>query len=246
MSGHITTSFFDWNRWTWLVGSESSAHDLRDQAETISLAADDPRDAIEVRPVAAMSLEAVLGLLAAFFIGFSTPLMATAAAVALGWGSLGALITLSLSGWAAFLVARLASNALEGTDQRTFRMHRPDGGGRKIDCVMPLGLAMALRVPRYSVPWGGLLGLWWILHFAATALLAHFASVQLMQNAPAGHIVIHGLFGVAIHFSFLFAANLYLILSVAAFVNRPLIWLTFWRSRYVIDFGVAIALVMWR
>lgn len=199
-------------------------------------------------PAAKVSIEAVLGLLAAFFIGFIAPLLAFAAAMALRWGVVGGLFAVGTTGWLAILVARLASAALEGDNQRSFALTdrlpaTPESGPR---LYIPLALAMAVRVPRFTPPLNLIVSGWWLVHFGAAAGLGHLAALKITRDFQIGQLLLAVPCSIAVHFAFLFAANLYLVLSMAAACKTPLVWLFVWRYRFLIDLLLALALLFWR
>lgn len=199
-------------------------------------------------PAARATVEAVLGLLAAFFIGFIAPLAAFAIAMAQQWGIAIGLLAVGTTGWLAILVARLASAALEGDHPRSFALSSqpPSSRLRPPRLYVPLALAMAIRVPRFLLPFNLLVGLWWLIHFVAAAGLGHLAALQVTQRFQAGQWLLAIPCSLAVHFAFLFAANLYLVLSLAATSRSPTPWLFVWRYRFVIDLSLALALVFWR
>ena len=197
-------------------------------------------------PAASVSVEAVLGLLATFFIGFSAPLLLVGALFGARTPAMITLLALGFTGWAAIFVARLASQALEGERQRSFRLGntRPDFRPLDSDLLrIPLALAMVARLPRihrFIRPW---LGLWWLLHFTAAAFLGHLAATRTLQEFDVNKLLLSIPLAILMHFAFLFAANLYLLLAIAILVPWPKLWLQIWKQRFLIDFGLAILLL---
>jgi hypothetical protein len=88
-----------------------------------------------------------------------------------------------------------------------------------------------------------LVGLWWGAHFAGVAalgILVHDAMNEILKNAPqqaAARIAL------SLHLAFLFAATLYLFLSVAAFFRDPTAHARLCSWRFIID--LALSLVAW-
>jgi len=199
-------------------------------------------------PAAKVSIEAVLGLLAAFFIGFIAPLAAFAAVIGMRLGFVVGLLTIGGAGWLAILVARLASAALEGDHQRTFSLSNRPATVKESRprLYIPLALAMAVRVPRFTPPLNVLVSGWWLVHFGAAAGLGHLAALKITREFQLGQLLLAVPCSIAVHFAFLFAANLYLVLSMAAACKSPLVWLFVWRYRFLIDLLLALALLMWR
>lgn len=203
-------------------------------------------------PAAKVSIEAVLGLLAAFFIGFIAPLAAFALTMTLRLPPVlrvfAGLLTVGYTGWLAILVARLASAALEGDDHHTFSLAGSRPGRRTAlpPLYIPLALAMAVRVPRFLPPMNLAVSGWWLLHFGAAAGLGHLAAMKITRDFQLGQLLLAVPCSIAVHFAFLFAANLYLVLSMAAACKSPLVWLFVWRYRFLIDLLLALVLLMWR
>lgn len=199
-------------------------------------------------PAAKASIEAVLGLLAAFFIGFIAPLAAFGVVVGLRLGFVVGLLAIGTAGWLAILVARLASAALEGDNPRTFALsnRRPTSADSRPRLYIPLALAMAVRVPRFTPPMNVLVSGWWLVHFGAAAGLGHLAALKITREFQLGQLLLAVPCSIAVHFAFLFAANLYLVLAMAAACKSPLVWLFVWRYRFLIDLLLALALLMWR
>ena len=207
-------------------------------------------------PRARMTFEGVLGLLAAFFIGLPAPFGAGIAVGNLlpGLFWLG-IVIFFLTGYLSALVVRLAARAVEG-DRPSDRFSGKlvptansintipvSAEGAHEPLVVPLAIAMAIRLPH----WNGLIrpfvAVWWLSHFAAAAFLGHaVASTAARGLNNAGWMFSVPLTLLAT-FAFLFAGNLYLMLAVAACVRSPGVWLIVWRHRFFVDLILAAVLL---
>ena len=219
--------------------------------------ADESEGTVQQLPRARMTFEGVLGLLAAFFIGLPAPLAAGIAVGNLLPGRLGWLgvIAFFLTGYLSVLVVRLAARATEGDSRAEWTSGKLVSVGRVVETqtsataetlepvVVPLAIAMAIRLPH----WHGLIrpfvAVWWLSHFAAAAFLGHaVASIAARGLNNAGWMLSVPLTLLAT-FAFLFAGNLYLMLAVAACVRKPGVWLIVWRHRFFVDLILAAVLL---
>jgi hypothetical protein len=193
-----------------------------------------------------VTFETVLGLLAAFFIGFFPP-------VTLGIATLAMLVQqrfglslmtgalLLISGRLAILIAKLAAHASLG---------RWDLAGQHDPTLpvvqLPFALAMACQLPGW--PWvlrvG--VGLWWLSHFCGAAVFGHAIGHSLIRRLDVATAVVAIPLAIVVHFSFLFAANLYLVLAARALAPHPRWCIGVWKYRFAIDFLIALALAGWQ
>jgi hypothetical protein len=204
-------------------------------------------------------LEAILGLLATFILGFGTPLVCL----------LGIIIGLNVQlppwlEWVVFLVpvasgllaipmAWLANSALydcfpEWTARgcAVRQKNKPElcpfaPSDEHADGRLPLAVAMALRLPRIPIGLRPLLSVWWLLHFGAGAMLGlgvYLATKQLLAAQAGALLVIPFL----LDFGVLFAANLYLLMAVAVLGRNPTLWMKFWRWRILVDLALTVGM----
>lgn len=204
-------------------------------------------------PRGRMTFEGVLGLLAAFFIGLPVPLLSGLAvgfALPAGASGLGALVFV-VTGYLSILVVRLAARASEGdgederssgrlvSTRRLGELEASTVGNSDEPSVVPLAIAMAIRLPNWPVlirPW---IGLWWLAHFGAAAFLGHHIAAHLVNRVNNANLWVGVPFTLLATFAFLFAGNLYLMLAVAACVRKPGVWLIVWRHRFLVDLILA-------
>jgi hypothetical protein len=195
--------------------------------------------------------ESIVGLLAAFVIGFLPPIL-------MGFGSLPllkngkpllAVLSLAgavLAGCAAGYVAKLASRVVERKGS-LWPADLPSSGesfqfpGTPADPpAPPLVVAMVSQLRPIPLPVRTILGLWWFAHFAMAVVAGHF-SAQLVTHALAGRgAATLFVVGVALHFAFLFAANLYLLLAAAVMIRVESLWHDLWNYRIPIDLYLAL------
>ncbi len=182
-------------------------------------------------------VEAILGLLATFVLGFGAPLVCFLAILAtlpnqvvqgMGWLGLVCLITPALL---MLPLAALASVSMNDCFPEWSRA-RPREGRSAVQ--LPLAVIMASRLPR--IPWfcRPILSLWWLGHFAAGVALglgAYLASEKGLVGHPIARVVVPLLVDLGV----LFAVNLYLLLALAVFFGTPRLWLKLWRARIVLD-----------
>jgi hypothetical protein len=198
------------------------------------------------RVVVTVTFETILGLLAAFFIGFFAPvlfgigMLSTLAGGRWEWCIVCAGLAL-VTGRLAVLIMRLAAHASTG---------RWGGTGHDAEDLpvvqMPFALAMAAQLPRWPLVLRMLVGFWWLAHFGGAALLAHAIGGALIRRLDVATALIAVPLAVMVHFAFLFAANLYLVLSARMLSPHPKLCVFVWRYRFAIDFVIALALVTLR
>jgi len=197
------------------------------------------------RVVVTVTFETIIGLLAAFFIGFFAPvlfgigLLSTLARGRWEWAIVCAGLAL-VTGRLAVLIMRLAAHASTGRWGESAH----DGGEPVVQ--MPFALAMAAQVPRWPIVLRTGVGMWWLAHFGGAALLAHALGTSLIRRLDVPTALIAVPLAVMVHFAFLFAANLYLVLAARMLSRQPSLCIFVWRYRFAIDFVVALALVMLR
>ncbi len=198
--------------------------------------------AIEVH----VTFETTLGLLAAFFIGFFAP-VAGAIFVLIGiakhrpmLAGIALMVTL-LSGRAAIMVARMAAQASLGWLGGPPPSPLPTNSSAT---PLPFALAMAALLPHSSWLYRPVLATWWLAHFCGAAAFGHTVAMNLIQRLDAATAVLALPLAVVVHFAFLFASNLYLVLAARAILRSPRFCVRVWRYRFVIDFIIAAALVL--
>lgn len=194
-----------------------------------------------------VTFETTLGLLAAFFIGFFAPVAGgifIIVGVAKHRPALAAiaLILTILSGRAAIMIARMAAQAsmgwLGGPPPKT----PSDDTASKTP--LPFALAMAALLPHYSWFYRPLLSTWWLAHFCGAAAFGHTVAMSLIQRLDPATAVLALPLAVVVHFAFLFASNLYLVLAARAILRSPKFCVRVWQYRFVIDAVIATALVL--
>lgn len=190
-----------------------------------------------------VTFETTLGLLAAFFIGFFAP-------VIFGLGSLimlmqgrirvfAATATMALiTGWLALLIARMAAEASMGR-LADHGKPLPLSDPTLPPIKLPFALAMAARLPALSWFWRPWLGTWWLGHFCIAAALGHVVAVNLIKRLDVATAIIAIPLAVVVHFAFLFASNLYLVIAARALAPSPRLCVRVWRYRFAIDFVIA-------
>lgn len=193
-----------------------------------------------------ITLETVLGLLAAFFIGFFAPVvLSIGMLITLVHGRVGPGVVLAalalMTGRLAVLIMRLAARA------SSRRWSTDPAPADDLPVVqMPFALAMAAQLPRWPVVLRLGVGLWWLTHFSGAALFGHVVGSSLIRRLDVATALIAVPMAVLIHFAFLFAANLYLVLSSRMLSPHPQLCVNVWRYRFVIDFVIALGLVLLR
>jgi hypothetical protein len=209
--------------------------------------------------------EAILGLLATFFIGFGMPLAVFGCLVTVsrwenGWLLGGLFIAdMVILGGLAVWVARLASRAWYACypEWRQFEQQQMAGSGPVLLSPflpeeenegpgehLPLAVRMAVRLPRF--PWllRLPLGLWWLGHFSSGVFLALGAGLWFERAFPATAPQVRFLLAQGLGFAFVFAANLYLMLALGLFTRRPETLSQCWRWRLVIDAAVLLTAIL--
>jgi len=197
------------------------------------------------RVVVTVTFETVLGLLAAFFIGFFAPvafgvlMLATMARQKLEWTFLFGLVAL-ITGRLAVLIMRMAAHASTG------RWASIEGDDDSPVVQLPFALAMAAHLPHWPAFWRAGVGLWWLAHFCGAAMFGHAIGASLIRRLDVATALVAVPLAVLVHFAFLFAANLYLVLAARILSPTPRWCVAVWRYRFLIDFVIALALVMLR
>jgi hypothetical protein len=209
--------------------------------------------------------EAILGLLATFFIGFGIPLVVSVSVVALSGLDSGLLVggifiaLMIVLGGLAIWVARLASRAWYACypEWRQWETGQMAGAGPALLSPflppeekdgphehLPLAVMMAVLLPRF--PWllRPLLGLWWLAHFSSGVFLALGTGPAFESAFPNWSPEARFLLAQAFGFTFIFAANLYLMLALGLFVRRSGTLCQLWRWRLVVDAAVLLAAIL--
>jgi hypothetical protein len=195
-----------------------------------------------------VTFETTLGLLAAFFIGFFAPvvfaIMTLVGCVQGRLPMIAAALPLTLvTGGLALLIARMAAEASVG--RLTERGQPPPVFDPTLPVVrLPFALAMAARLPLLNWFWRPWLSVWWMAHFSIAAVLGHVVAVNLIRRLDVATALIAVPLAVVVHFAFLFAANLYLVLAARALVPSPRLCVRVWKYRFLIDFIVALLLLL--
>ncbi len=194
-----------------------------------------------------VTFETTLGLLAAFFIGFFAP-VASGIFIIVGLAKhrpmmvMVALMATLISGRAAIMVARMAAQASMGWLGGPPPTTPPTDGSSSTP--LPFALAMAALLPHYSWFYRPILSAWWLAHFCGAAAFGHTVAMNLIQRLDATTAVLALPLAVVVHFAFLFASNLYLVLASRAILRSPRFCVRVWKYRFVIDFIIATALVL--
>ncbi|HUQ68507.1 MAG TPA: hypothetical protein VM165_03225 [Planctomycetaceae bacterium] len=190
-----------------------------------------------------VTFETTLGLLAAFFISFFTPVVfGLIALVGLVQGRIPIILTgvpmTLVTGWLALLIARMAAEASVG--RLADRGEPPPAFDPTLPVVrLPFALAMAARLPMMSWFWRPWLAVWWMGHFCIAAAFGHFVAVSLIKRLDVATAIIAVPLAVLVHFAFLFASNLYLVIAARALVSSPRLCVRVWKYRFMIDFAIA-------
>lgn len=211
------------------------------------------------------AFEAVVGLLAAFFVGFTPPVILVFGILATLWqrewfwtalSSFGLLI----STMSAVFVARAAQRAFDEFGHETELERRIGVPVREAvqQQFAPddetdshyglLGSPVAVKVACSLAPGPALLrplvSLWWLAHFVVGAIIgfgaAHFVTHILAPNL----IMIAIPLAIVVQVAFIFAVNLYLLLCLSTFTRSPAHLEMLWRWRIVIDLAVTAALFL--
>ncbi len=194
-----------------------------------------------------VTFETTLGLLAAFFIGFFSPVVFAILAL-IGMAQGRPLIVMSMlplmlaTGWLAILIARMAAEASMG------RLYDPADEPPDFDPALPIvrlpfALAMAARLPEFNWFWRPWITVWWMAHFCIAAAIGHNVAVNVIRRLDVATVLVAIPLAVVVHFAFLFAANLYLVLASRAIVASPRLCVRVWKYRFAIDFAIALLLL---
>jgi hypothetical protein len=192
--------------------------------------------------------EAMLGLMACFALAFGPPTIAgftlifalllaewRVAAIAGGIAA--------LTGPMAVWLAKMAEHALAqfrtaGSTSSSLR------GDDHPQARVPFAIVLASVLPRLPLVVRVPLGVWWLAHFLAGTALIVFASVLARQGA-----IWKGFDNpfVAIVFAYFFhvAANVFLVMAVAAAFQSPRVTARVWRARFAIDGLCILPLLLW-
>jgi hypothetical protein len=211
----------------------------------------EPPDVARSLPRSQVTFEGVMGLLAAFFIGLPSPFVAATLVAVLSPQVWLALPVFLVTGYLSALVVRLAARAIEGDDHRaSFGMAPRPGSAAAIPSYssdpvhLPLAVAMAIRLPKWPTIVRPLVAVWWLSHFLAAAMIGHSVAAHCLKGVNNQGLIVGIPMTLLVTFAFLFAANLYLMLSVAVCIRRPGIWLIAWRHRFVLDLITASILLV--
>lgn len=195
-----------------------------------------------------VTFETALGLLATFFIGFFVPVVfGVLSVVAFAQGRVGLLFSLVplmlATGWLALLIAKTAAEASMG---RLYDAHDlPPQIDPELPIIrLPFALAMAARLPIFNWFWRPWIVVWWMAHFCAAAVIGHTVAVGLIRRFDVATVLVAIPLAVMIHFAFLFASNLYLVLASRAVADSPRLCVRVWKYRFAIDLIVAMLLLM--
>ena len=198
--------------------------------------------------VVQVTFETTLGLLAAFFIGFFAPVVFGILLIvgfAQGrWNLVATMLPLMLgTGWLALLIARMAAEASMGRLHDTGELP-PTFDPRLPVVKLPFALAMAARMPLLTWFWRPLIAAWWLAHFCVAAAIGHTVAIHLIKRLDVATVLIAVPLAVVIHFAFLFASNLYLVLAARAIGPTPRWCVRVWKYRFVIDLVIATLLLL--
>lgn len=215
-----------------------------------------PRDSRGHRLVATIEsvfakCEAVVGVTAAFFVGFGVVLvLAIATLMHLSDGDrptgLGlAALCIVGSGLATWVVA-MASAAVrrcypEWADDPVKQIdYRPD----ELAAHEPWPFAVELGLSVPTTPWlvRLMLSVWWLGHFAAGLLAA--LGVHSWVEASFVHILPRVVAPILLHLGLTISANLYLILAGASLLRDPEFLTRLWGSRFLIDMAISLPVVL--
>jgi hypothetical protein len=184
-------------------------------------------------------------------IGFLPPIalaIGVLAAFADGRAGLACLCLIGavFSGCAAGYVARLASRVVDRqgslwppepvVDKEVFRFDETPAAAP----APPLVVSMVSLLRPLPVPARLALSLWWLSHFALAVVAGHYSAHLATQGLAGRGEAILFLVGVALHFAFLFAANLYLLLAAAVLIRVESVWHDLWNYRIAIDLYLAL------
>lgn len=107
----------------------------------------------------------------------------------------------------------------------------------------PFAIVLASTLPPLPLVARVPLAVWWLAHFLAGAALVVFLDVVAQQVLMWPGLK-SGIPAVVFAYLFQFAANLFLILSVAALFDSPMTTVSVWRNRFVIDALFTLPLVV--
>jgi hypothetical protein len=191
-------------------------------------------------------VEAVMGLTAALFLEMFPLICLLFLPVVLavdgrwGWAA-ASLIPLVLYGWLARWLINSANYAMQRCYPEIAGVAKAVQGTQTPH--YPFAVEMALRLPRLPLlfrPWASL---WWGAHFMAGVVILEVAHRHLAGGGAPDALTVLTVLG--IHFAFSVAANLYLMLSVAALWSPPDLLCWIWRHRITIDAVFTLAATSW-
>lgn len=197
--------------------------------------------------------EALVGLAATLSLGFAPVIPLSVLTLSLlnsehyFWAMAvagGMLLAAGLAAW----VAAVASNAVrtcfpEWSDDPATRLRLKPDEFEHGSYVYPFAIEMALSMPPFPLPLRPVLGLWWMLHFAAglcVGIGAHSWVDALFSNP-----LLELLCVVSCHAAFVLSANLYLIMAVSAVRPNDLLLMRMWNARFFIDFMLSAAVLLY-
>lgn len=197
--------------------------------------------------------EALVGLTATLSLGFAPVIPMAVITLSLlnsqqyFWAMLlagGMLLVAGLAAW----VAAVASNAVrtcfpEWSDDPATLLRLKSDELERSRYVYPFAVEMALSMPPFPLVLRPVLGLWWMLHFAAglcVGIGAHSWVDSFFLNPLMGLI-----FVVVCHTAFVMSSNLYLVMAVSAVRPDDLLLVRLWNSRFLIDFLLTAAVLLY-
>ena len=192
--------------------------------------------------------EAAVGLIAAFGLAFGP----------LTWAALTLIFALLLAEWSvaaiaaivtavtcpmAFWLARMAETALGQFRLRQIQLTESPAEDADSRRTSSFAVLMASTLP--PLPWIARLPLaaWWLGHFLAATALVEFGDVLAQQGLLWSGLTI-GVPAVVFSYLFHFAANIFLVLAVAALLGSPNVTIGIWRKRFAIDAAVVLPLLI--
>lgn len=186
--------------------------------------------------------EAVVGLLATFFLAFGPFTIALGtlvfATLLAEWkvARIAATVT-AVTGPMAIWLAKMSSAAFDEFRRervlKSFLLKSSNSLNCDVPPKHPFAVWLALEVPRVPAAARVLLSIWWFAHFAAGFLLVrYFFKAWNRLDFPAVVSVVLVALSV---FMFHFAANVFLVLSAGLYLNSVTALERLWRNRFLID-----------
>jgi hypothetical protein len=186
-------------------------------------------------------LEAILGLIAVFALTWGPAALASLAVIVTlvevdwAWFCLAILIT-AITVPMAIWIKRMSESAMQKfrSSSRIIGSDDADPDSNEDRRRIPFAILLVGELPRLQRKVRIPLAIWWLAHFTVAAAFIYFSGQALRQRNP-GQGFGEGIPIVLLCFAFQFAANVFLVLSVAVGFRSPKITAEVWKKRFLID-----------